>query len=28
VRAIGGELSVISQVDRGTLVEAVLPCAS
>ncbi|HEY6686343.1 MAG TPA: histidine kinase [Propionibacteriaceae bacterium] len=28
VRAVGGELSVISQVDRGTLVEAVLPCAS
>jgi signal transduction histidine kinase len=28
VRAVGGELSVVSQVDRGTLVEAVLPCAS
>jgi signal transduction histidine kinase len=27
VRAVGGELSVISPVDRGTLVEAVLPCA-
>jgi len=27
VRAVGGELSVISAVDRGTLVEAVLPCA-
>ena len=28
VRAVGGELSVISPADRGTLVEAVLPCAS
>ena len=28
VRAVGGELSVISRVDGGTLVEAVLPCAS
>ncbi|HEX3197795.1 MAG TPA: histidine kinase [Propionibacteriaceae bacterium] len=28
VRAVGGELSVVSQIDRGTLVEAVLPCAS
>ena len=28
VRAIGGELSVVSRVDGGTLVEAVLPCAS
>jgi signal transduction histidine kinase len=28
VRAVGGELSVVSGVDQGTLVEAVLPCAS
>ena len=28
VRALGGELVVISPRDRGTLVEAVLPCAS
>jgi signal transduction histidine kinase len=28
VRAVGGELSIISRVDDGTLVEAVLPCAS
>jgi signal transduction histidine kinase len=28
VRAVGGELSVVSQVDQGTLVEAMLPCAS
>ena len=28
VRAVCGELSVISRVDGGTLVEAVLPCAS
>jgi signal transduction histidine kinase len=27
VRAVGGELSVISRVNGGTLVEAVLPCA-
>jgi signal transduction histidine kinase len=28
VRALGGDLTVVSPVDRGTLVEAVLPCAS
>jgi signal transduction histidine kinase len=28
VRAVGGEFSVVSQIDRGTLVEAVLPCVS
>jgi signal transduction histidine kinase len=27
VRAVGGELSVISRVNGGTVVEAVLPCA-
>ena len=28
VRALGGDLTVVSPADRGTLVEAVLPCAS
>jgi len=28
VRALGGDLTVISPANRGTLVEAVLPCAS
>ena len=28
VRALGGDLTVTSPADRGTLVEAVLPCAS
>jgi signal transduction histidine kinase len=27
VRAVGGELSVISRINGGTVVEAVLPCA-
>ena len=28
VRALGGDLTVVSPADHGTLVEAVLPCAS
>lgn len=28
VRALGGELSVVSPAERGTVVEAVLPCGS
>lgn len=28
VRALGGDLTVVSPADRGTLVEAVLPCGS